>query len=188
MVMRKPSFILCSIILMLLSSNAFSEIKHYEKNGIKFEYPSEWIEIDASGYGCVVYLHNQEGSDFRFKIIKFNDEASKQLSFDLLDDESLSVYLKSYSETFIKPMLNDSINYKNLEITTYDTLMISNHKFSKFIYRYYFSYVGSVMEKCVYTHLVEGYLFEITLTYPVSELDSKNKLKKILQSFSFIDY
>ena len=187
MLSKKSKLIFCFIILMILSSNAFSKTKHYEKNGIKFEYPSEWIEIDNSGF--VVYLHNQDGSDFRFKIVNVsNDETSEHFSFDQLDDKILYIYLKNYANSYLQPMLNDSKNYKNVEIKEYDTLMISNHKFTKFVYRYYFDYLGKIMEKCVYTHLVEGYLFEISLTYPVSELDSKNKLWRILQSFSFIDY
>jgi hypothetical protein len=172
---------------MFLSSNAFSETKHYENNGIKFEYPSEWVEIDASAF--VVYLHNQEGSDFRFKIVNVsNEETSEHFSFDQLEEKILYIYLKNYANSYLQPMLNDGKNYKNVEIKEYDTLMISNHKFTKFVYRYYFSYLGKVMEKCVYTHLVSDYLLEITFTYPVNEMDSKNKLNKILQSFSFIDY
>lgn len=187
MLSKKSKFIFCFIILMILSSNIFAKYKHYEKNGIKLEYPSEWVEIDVSGY--VVYLHNQDGSDFRFKIVNVsNEETSENFSFDQLEDKLLYIYLRNYADSYLQPMLNDDKNYKNVEIKEYDTLLISNHKFTKFVYRYYFDYLGQVMEKCVYTHLVSGYLFEISITYPVDDKISIIKLKDILNTFEFIDY
>jgi len=186
MLSKKSKLIFCFFILMILSSNAFSKTKYYEKNGIKLEYPSEWVEIDAPGF--VAYLHNQDGSDFRIKLVSFTDDESKQLSFDLLDEEIIQIYLENYAESYLTPMQNDSVNYKNVTIKEYDILMISNHKFTKFVYRYYFDYLGQVMEKCVYTHLVSGYLFEISITYPVDDKISIIQVKDILNTFEFIDY
>ena len=178
-------FVLFSIFL-LVASNIYSDDIHYNKNGISFYYPTDLSEIEVNGY--TAFISNQEGCDFRFKITAPINELSKEFSFDLLDEKNLQIFLENYAESFLTSMQNDSVNYKNITINEFDTLMISGHKFTKFVMRYYFDYVGEIMEKCVFTHMVEGYVFEITLTYFASEQDSKNKLKKILQSFSFIDY
>jgi hypothetical protein len=182
---KKISFVLFTF-LMLIASNIYSNDIHYNKNGISFYYPTDLSEIEVTGF--IAFISNQEGCDFRFKITNPINESSKEFSFDLLDEKIMQIFLENYAESYLTPMQNDSDNYKDITIKEFDTIMISNHKFTKFVIRYYFNYFGEIMEKCVFTHMVEGYVFEITLTYPVSELDSKNKLNKILQSFSFIDY
>ncbi len=182
---KKILFVLLTFI-MLIASNIYSDEIHYNKNGVSFYYPSDLIEIERTGF--IAFISNQEGCDFRFKITAPINELSKEFSFDLLDEETLQVFLQGYAKSYLTPMQNDIANYKNITTKELDTLMISGHKFTKFVIKYYFEYFGEIMEKCVFTHMVEGYVFEITLTYPVSELDSKNKLYRILQSFSFIDY
>ena len=186
MSIKKNIFIVLFAILTLFASNIYSNDIHYNKNGISFYYPSDLSEIEVSGF--IAFISNQEGCDFRFKITAPINESSKEFSFDLQDDKILQIFLENYAKSYITPMQNDNVNYKDITIKEFDILMISNHKFIKFVIKYYFDYFGEIMEKRVFTHMVEGYIFELTLTYPLSDLDSKNKLNKILQSFSFIDY